>query len=57
MLREEGAPGLDGFGVTTPNRALMARIRDAFDPTHKLGRGRLDPLLSPREVELEDVRG
>jgi glycolate oxidase FAD binding subunit len=57
MLREAGAAALDGFGVATPNRALMTRIRDAFDPTHKLGRGRLDPLLSRREVELEGVGG
>ncbi|HEX5588076.1 MAG TPA: FAD-binding protein, partial [Acidimicrobiia bacterium] len=53
MLREAGAPELDGFGVTTPNQALMARIRDAFDPTHKLGVGRMDPLLSRREPHLE----
>lgn len=57
MLREAGGPGLDGFGVVTPNQALMARIRDAFDPLHKLGRGRLDSLLSRREVELEGVGG
>jgi glycolate oxidase FAD binding subunit len=53
MLRETGAPGAPGFGCATPNRALMTRIRDAFDPTHKLGRGRLDELLAggaPDEV-------
>ena len=47
MLREAGAPGSPGFGCATPNGALMTRIRDAFDPTHKLGRGRLDELLVP----------
>ena len=57
MLREAGAPGLDGFGVVTANRALMARIRDAFDPTHKFGRGRMGPLLSRPAGELEGVGG
>ncbi len=41
MLREAGAPNLDGFGRPLSNAALMGRIRDAFDPTGKLGRGRL----------------
>ncbi|MFI5045505.1 MAG: FAD-binding oxidoreductase [Acidimicrobiia bacterium] len=45
MLREAGAPSSSGFGCPTPNRVLMARVRDAFDPEHKLGRGRLDELL------------
>jgi glycolate oxidase FAD binding subunit len=45
MLREAGAPTSPAFGVVTQNAALMARIRDAYDPTHKLGRGRLDELL------------
>jgi glycolate oxidase FAD binding subunit len=41
LLREAGAPGLDGFGVDLPNAALMLRVKDAFDPTHKLSPGRL----------------
>ena len=45
MLREHGAPGSSGFGCDTPNAALMTRIRDAFDPEHKLGRGRFDELF------------
>ena len=53
MLREAGAPGLDGFGRPLPNAALMGRIRDAFDPTGKLGRGRLPPVPRP----LVDVDG
>jgi glycolate oxidase FAD binding subunit len=47
MLREAGAPGLDGFGVELPNGAVMARVRDAFDPDAKLAPGRL-PLPRPR---------
>jgi len=45
MLREHGAPRSSGFGCDTPNAALMTRIRDAFDPGRKLGRGRLDELF------------
>jgi glycolate oxidase FAD binding subunit len=41
MLREAGAPGLDGFGVELPNGELMARVKTAFDPTNKLAPGRL----------------
>jgi glycolate dehydrogenase FAD-binding subunit len=41
LLREAGAPELDGFGRALPNLALMARVASAFDPTGKLGRGRL----------------
>jgi glycolate oxidase FAD binding subunit len=41
MLREAGAPGLDGFGVALPNGALTARVRAAFDPDGKLAPGRL----------------
>ena len=41
LLREAGAPGLDGFGVSLPNDKLLARIKMAFDPTDKLASGRL----------------
>ena len=42
LLREAGAPGLDGFGAAFPNLALQERIRAAFDPTGKFSRGRPD---------------
>ena len=41
LLREAGAPGLDGFGRALPNARLMERVRAAFDPTGKLAPGRL----------------
>jgi hypothetical protein len=41
LLREAGAPGLDGFGRALPNAALTARVKEAFDPTGKLAPGRL----------------
>ena len=41
LLRESGAPGLDGFGVGLPNREVMARVKAAFDPAAKLSPGRL----------------
>jgi glycolate oxidase FAD binding subunit len=50
MLREAGAPGLDGFGNELPNRALMERIRAAFDPGGKLAPARL-PLGVPAMSE------
>jgi glycolate oxidase FAD binding subunit len=50
LLREAGAPGLDGFGGSLPNTPLMARIKAAFDPTGKLAPGRL-PLPSGAEAE------
>ncbi len=40
LLREAGAPELDGFGIGIDNPELARRVHDAFDPTHKLGRGR-----------------
>ena len=40
MLREAGAPGLDGFGIALPNAALMARVKEAFDPSGKFAPGR-----------------
>jgi glycolate oxidase FAD binding subunit len=41
LLREAGGDGIDGFGSALPNRALMRRIKHAFDPTGKLAPGRL----------------
>lgn len=41
MLREAGGPGLDGFGIALPNAALMARVKEAFDPYGKFAPGRL----------------
>jgi glycolate oxidase FAD binding subunit len=41
MLRETGAPGLDGFGTALPNALLAERVRNAFDPTGKCAPGRL----------------
>ncbi|MEX1007542.1 MAG: FAD-binding protein [Acidimicrobiia bacterium] len=55
LLREAGAPDLDGFGRALPNLALMRRIRAAFDPTGKLGRGRLQ--LEPEPHPPVDVEG
>jgi FAD/FMN-containing dehydrogenase len=45
LLREAGAPGLDGFGVAAPNAKLAVRVQAAFDPDGKLSPGRM-----PREV-------
>jgi glycolate dehydrogenase FAD-binding subunit len=41
LLREAGAPALDGFGRALPNARLMERVRTAFDPAGKLSPGRL----------------
>lgn len=41
LLREAGAPGLDGFGTPLPSGALAARVKAAFDPDEKLAPGRL----------------
>jgi glycolate oxidase FAD binding subunit len=42
MLREAGgAPDDDGYGVALPNRGVMRRIKDAFDPDGRLNPGRL----------------
>jgi glycolate oxidase FAD binding subunit len=60
LLREAGAPGLDGFGRGLPNLALMQRIRRAFDPGAKLGRGRLPLETNPQaqvDVDGEVDRG
>ncbi|MFO7591419.1 MAG: FAD-binding protein [Acidimicrobiia bacterium] len=51
MLREAGAPGLDGFGQPLPNLDLAGRVHRAFDPTGKLAPGRLP--LPQVEVEVD----
>jgi glycolate oxidase FAD binding subunit len=54
MLREAGAPGIDGFGVDLPNRPVMARIKDALDPRGACNPGRLplhEEARSPVDVE------
>jgi hypothetical protein len=55
MLREAGAAGLEPFGVPLPNAPLLARLKAAFDPTGKLGPGRLPGIedLSRPRVEVE----
>jgi hypothetical protein len=50
LLREAGAPGLSGHGGASPNHALMERVRVAFDPAGKLGRGRLDEVVARAPV-------
>lgn len=50
LLRESGAPSLDGFGIALPNAALMARVKAAFDPTGKLAPGRLPFPAAAREA-------
>ncbi|HEY6316555.1 MAG TPA: FAD-binding protein [Acidimicrobiia bacterium] len=46
LLREAGAPGLEGFGVPLPNAEVTARVKAAFDPAGKLSPGRL-PIPDP----------
>jgi glycolate oxidase FAD binding subunit len=41
LLREAGAPGLDGFGIALPNSELATRVKAAFDPADKLAPGRM----------------
>jgi glycolate oxidase FAD binding subunit len=41
LLREAGAPGLDGFGIAVPNVEVMARVKDALDPEQRMNPGRL----------------
>ena len=41
LLREAGAPGLDGFGIELANAEVTARVKAAFDPAGKLSPGRL----------------
>ena len=47
LLRETGAPGIDGYGAPLPNLAIVKRIRAAFDPTGKLSPGRLPGAPAP----------
>jgi glycolate oxidase FAD binding subunit len=51
MLREAGAPHLEGFGIELPNAALMERVRRAFDPHGKLAPGRIPIPRAERELE------
>jgi hypothetical protein len=42
LLREAGGgDGFDGFGRDLPDRAIVRRLKNAFDPTGKLSPGRL----------------
>jgi glycolate oxidase FAD binding subunit len=55
LLRVQGAPGVDGFGVALPNVALMRRIAEAFDPTGKCAPGRLPFVAAAASREQVDV--
>jgi FAD/FMN-containing dehydrogenase len=41
LLREAGAPGLDGFGAALPSPGLQRRVKAAFDPEGRLSPGRI----------------
>lgn len=41
LLRECGAPSLDGWGRAAPQAALHRRIKEAFDPQRRLSPGRV----------------
>jgi FAD/FMN-containing dehydrogenase len=41
MLREIGAPEIDGFGIELPNAAVVGRLKAVFDPDAKLAPGRM----------------
>ncbi len=56
LLREAGAPGLDGFGVDLPSPELHGRLRAQFDPTGKLAPGRV-PLPASRPDSQAQVDG
>lgn len=56
LLREAGAPGLDGFGRPLPNAELSARVKEAFDPTGKLAPGRM-PFMDARSPDANDQVG
>ncbi len=56
LLREAGAPGLDGFGVELPSPDLHERLRAQFDPTGKLAPGRL-PIARPGSNPQAQVDG
>jgi glycolate oxidase FAD binding subunit len=47
LLRELGAPGMDGYGAPLPNLRILKRIRGAFDPTGKLSPGRMPVVPTP----------
>ncbi|HKA94346.1 MAG TPA: FAD-binding protein [Acidimicrobiia bacterium] len=47
LLREAGAPGVDGYGAPMPNLAILERIRAAFDPAGKLSPGRMPGAATP----------
>jgi hypothetical protein len=47
LLREAGAPGVDGYGAQVPNLAILERIRAAFDPNGKLAPGRMPGAPTP----------
>jgi glycolate oxidase FAD binding subunit len=50
LLRESGAPNLDGFGIPMPNAAVMERVKNLFDPFGKLAPGRLPFAAGAREA-------
>jgi glycolate oxidase FAD binding subunit len=41
LLREAGAPALDGFGIPLPNVEVITRVKDALDPEGRMNPGRL----------------
>jgi glycolate oxidase FAD binding subunit len=52
MLREAGGPPADdGYGCPLPNRALMQRIKHAFDPDGRCNPGRIPLGVAPADAE------